>query len=240
MHSALFLGPIFVAILSAIIFEESFNGMDVLYTITSIIGVLFVTKPGLIFTYNNNYYTFLTISSTNHFITQFGICSALLGALTSAMSFITVRKIGKGVHFLVHSVYFGAVSSLISPIGFFIFQESPLSSSDINWATLQNLILLGLFAFAGQCSLNQGLKMAPTGLGIIIRGGDLFFAFILGIILFNEYPDGNTLFGSALILIATTTMDLHKLKNRAILLATNHAKKRSSRDRLRSTSGSTS
>lgn len=84
------------------------------------------------------------------------------------------------------------------------------------------------------------LKMAPTGLGIIIRGSDIFFALIFGIVLFNEYPDGNTLFGSVLILIMVTTMDLHKLKNRAILLATNHAKKRGSKERLRSISGSSS
>ncbi|CAO3608053.1 unnamed protein product [Cunninghamella blakesleeana] len=155
-----FLGPIFVTILSAIVFEENFNNTEVLYTILSIVGILFVTKPGLIFTYNDNNNTIsllnYTISSTNHFITQFGIGSALLGALTSAMSFITVRKIGKGVHFLVHSVYFGAVSSLISPLCFFLFQESLLPSSDINWDIMQNLVFLGLFAFIGQCSLNQG------------------------------------------------------------------------------------
>lgn len=141
--------------------------MEVLYTILSIIGILFVTKPGLIFTYKNegditnntntiSLFLNYTITSTNHFITQFGIGSALLGALTSAMSFITVRKIGKGVHFLIHSVYFGAVSSLISPICFFLFQESPLPSSDINWDIMQNLVFLGLFAFIGQCALNQG------------------------------------------------------------------------------------
>lgn len=77
------------------------------------------------------------------------------------------------------------------------------------------------------------LKRAPPGLGIIIGGSDIVLAWLAGMILFHEYADGRTLFGSTIILFMTTALGLHKWKRRTLqMAATKAARKRQSRDRL--------
>lgn len=79
----------------------------------------------------------------------------------------------------------------------------------------------------------KSLKRAPPGLGIVISGSDILLAWVIGMLLFHEYADGRTLFGSLIILGMTTALGLRKLKNRTMQLAANKAaRKRQSRDRL--------
>ncbi|CAO3599603.1 unnamed protein product [Absidia cylindrospora] len=221
------LGPIFTAVIASIVLDERFTSFDALCSISCLFGVVFVTKPGLFFVYNSVFPHLL-----NNSITQFGIECVCAGAIMSAVSNVLVRKIGKDTHFLVHSVYFGAISSLISLPGWLLFQNMHFPSSG-DWTPVLYLLLVGIFAFSGQCLLHQGLKRAPPGLGIIISGSDILFAWIVGMLLFHEYSDGRTLFGSFVILGMTTALGLRKLKNRTILLAANKAaRKRLSRERL--------
>ncbi|KAI8081312.1 uncharacterized protein BX664DRAFT_340102 [Halteromyces radiatus] len=214
------LGPVFTSIIASIALDERFTSLDTLCSISCLVGVVFVTKPGLFFTFN------LVPEKTSHF----GIECALLGAIMSAMSYITVRKVGKNIHFLVHSVYFGAISTFISPPGLFLFQKLYLPS---DWIPVAYLLLVGVFAFIGQCLLNKGLKLAPTGIGIFTCGSDILFAWMAGSFFFQEYSDSHTIFGSFIIMTMTTLLGLQKLKHRTNRVVTNQAaRKRQSRERL--------
>ncbi|KAI8342836.1 hypothetical protein BC941DRAFT_413971 [Chlamydoabsidia padenii] len=219
------LGPVFTAVIGSIVLDERFTSYDAMCAISCLFGVFLVTKPGILFVYTRHP---MIVSSSS----QLGIECVCAGAIMSAFSNVLVRKIGKETHFLVHSVYFGAMSCLISPPGLLVFQKILLPTNG-DWMIPLVLILVGVFAFVGQCLLNQGLKKAPPALGIIISGSDIVFTWLAGMLVFHEYADGQTLFGSMIILVMTTTLGLHKLKRRTIRSAANKAaRKRQSRERL--------
>lgn len=137
--------------IASIVLDERFTSFDALCSISCLFGVVFVTKPGLFFVYDSVIPHLLGNSST----TQFGIECVSAGAIMSAVSNVLVRKIGKDTHFLVHSVYFGTISALISPPGWLLFQNLHLPSNGDLTTTLY-LLSVGIFAFAGQCLLHQG------------------------------------------------------------------------------------
>ena len=52
--------------------------------------------------------------------------------------------------------------------------------------------------------------MAPAGKGTIMRNADVVFAFILGMIVLDEYPDPWKVAGALLIVGATTALGVNK------------------------------
>lgn len=115
------------------------------------IGVVLVSKPQFLFGGET------PIQDDEDDMTEwkrlFAILCALLGAMMSAIAYVTVRKIGRGAHFMVHVVYFGLVSIVVSPIGMFLFQTPVVPQGSYEYTML---LLVGLTAFIGQCFLNQG------------------------------------------------------------------------------------
>jgi drug/metabolite transporter (DMT)-like permease len=136
-------------VIGSIVLDERFSSFDALCAISCLFGVIFVTKPGLLFVYGPR------MMVDGDAAVQLGVECVCAGAIMAAVSNVLVRKIGKDTHFLVHSVYFGALSSLISPPGLLLFQKI-LLPSDGDWMASLTLLLVGVFAFVGQCLLNQG------------------------------------------------------------------------------------
>ncbi|KAG1146709.1 hypothetical protein G6F37_000288 [Rhizopus arrhizus] len=154
-----FLGPAFTAILAAIVLGEAFTLFDGICSVICLIGVILVSKPQFLFgqTDESN-----NTQATSDWIRLFAIFCALLGAFMSAVAYVIVRKVGRGVHFMVHVVSFGSISTVGSLIGMFAFQEPIMPRSGYE---ISMLLLVGVSAFIGQCFLNQGLQMAPAGPG---------------------------------------------------------------------------
>lgn len=145
-----FLGPAFTAILAAIVLGEAFTLFDGICSVICLIGVILVSKPQFLFgqTDESN-----NTQATNDWIRLLAIFCALLGAFMSAVAYVIVRKVGRGVHFMVHVVSFGSISTVGSLIGMFAFQEPIMPRSGYE---ISMLLLVGISAFIGQCFLNQG------------------------------------------------------------------------------------
>lgn len=141
------MGPAFTAILAAIVLGEPFTLFDGICAVACLIGVGLISKPQFLFGGESNE------GDASDWKRILAIFCALLGAVMSAVAYVTVRKIGRGAHYLVHVVYFGLVSMVVAPIGMFLFQTPVVPHG---WNDYSMLILVGLFAFVGQCFLNQG------------------------------------------------------------------------------------
>ncbi|KAG0175469.1 hypothetical protein DFQ28_000773 [Apophysomyces sp. BC1034] len=196
-----FLGPTFTAILAAAILGEAFTLFDGVCSILCMAGVVLVSKPQFLFGDGGHG------GPSNGLQRLIAIAAALVGAMMSAVAYVTVRKIGKGAHFMVHVVYFGLMSTLISFFGMFAFQEVVKPSG---WHDYFILLLVGLCAYIGQCLLNLGLQLAPAGPGTLMRMNDVVFAFLFGIFILHEYPDSFSILGACLIVGMTTALGLHK------------------------------
>ncbi|KAI9032537.1 hypothetical protein CLU79DRAFT_859209 [Phycomyces nitens] len=198
-----FLGPTFTAIFASIALGESFSFFDGVCASLCMFGVVLVSKPPFLFGPQEG----AVVDETSDLGRLFAIFCALLGAIMSAISYVTVRKVGKGAHFMVHVVYFGAIASILSPVGLFLLQEyTPLESlSDYGI-----MLVIGLSAFVGQCLLNQGLQLAPAGPATLMRMNDVAFAFLIDIFIFHQFPDIFSVLGASIIVCMTTALGLHK------------------------------
>jgi drug/metabolite transporter (DMT)-like permease len=145
-----FLGPAFTAILASLVLGEAFTLFDGICSVACMIGVVLVSKPQFLFGGETPAHDEEAI---NEWKRLFAILCALVGAMMSAVAYVTVRKIGRGAHFMVHVVYFGLVSIVVSPIGMVLLQTPVMPHGSYEYGIL---VLVGLSAFIGQCFLNQG------------------------------------------------------------------------------------
>jgi drug/metabolite transporter (DMT)-like permease len=110
-------------------------------------GVVLVSKPEFLFGSGD-----IVGDDDASWTRIIAILCSLLGAVMSAFAYCTVRKIGRGASYMVHVVYFGGISCVISAIGMY-FQGAIMPSGAKEYTTL---LLVGITAFIGQCLLNQG------------------------------------------------------------------------------------
>ncbi|KAI8579063.1 hypothetical protein K450DRAFT_243681 [Umbelopsis ramanniana AG] len=144
-----FLGPIFTAILASVALGERFTLFDGICATLTFGGVVLVSRPEFLFGSEGG----SSQPEDNESQRIFAIICAVMGAMLSAVAYVTVRKVGKGAHFMVHVVYFGAISTVLSPLGIFGLQKFVIPET---WKDYLILLLVGIFAFLGQCLLNQG------------------------------------------------------------------------------------
>ncbi|KAI9322122.1 hypothetical protein BX666DRAFT_576303 [Dichotomocladium elegans] len=199
-----FLGPTFTAILAAVVLKESFTVIDGLCAALCMVGAVLVSKPTFVFGGGS-------VPEADHgdaLKRVVATLAAVLGATMSAVAYVTVRKVGKGAHFMVHIVYFGVISSVLSPPALALFQGGFIMPK--GWNEWSMLLMTGITASVGQCLLNLGLQLAPAGPGTLMRMNDVVFAFLFGIFILHEYPDIYSITGAVLIVSMTTALGMHK------------------------------
>ena len=144
-----FLNPTFTAILAALFLGEPFGWFEGICSALSMIGATLVSKPEFLFGGGDDDLPKDSTAAGR----MFAVFCALIGAIMAALAYVTVRKIGKGAHFLVHTVYFGLISSLLAVPALFFFQEFVWPQG---WYEYFMLFMTGVTAFVGQCLLNKG------------------------------------------------------------------------------------
>ncbi|KAJ3062409.1 hypothetical protein HK102_008773, partial [Quaeritorhiza haematococci] len=130
------------------------------------------------------------------------IAAALLGAVLAAFAYILVRKVGKRAHYLVHVTWFGLISTILSGFVTYTF-EKPVPVLEWTGKQWMYLVGMGLSAFMAQACLNAGLQLANAGPATLMRNLDIVFAFVYGILIFDETPHPLSIIGATLILGAT-------------------------------------
>jgi drug/metabolite transporter (DMT)-like permease len=195
----------FTSIFAAIFLGESFGGLDFIAAFLCLVGVTLCSKPS--FLIESGIPTLLEVVSGSTWSRAAGSGAALTGAVLSALAYVTVRKLGRSVHFLLHVTYFGMASSIFSLT--MAYSQNQLVPVRFDKGGLV-LVFIGLSACVGQCLLNSGLQLAPAGPGTLMRNLDVAFAFFYGITIFNEIPDFYSISGAILIVGCAVIMGLRK------------------------------
>ncbi|KAG0195992.1 hypothetical protein BGX28_000261, partial [Mortierella sp. GBA30] len=128
-----FLGPVFTAILGRIVLKEPFTPLDALASTVSMVGVILVAKPSVLFPSpsssspisdgqenggRDQLSAVMMIlqrreGEDDHNRRLLGTLAGVCGAMCTAVAYVLVRKIGKqGAHSMQHVTYFGTVSCL--------------------------------------------------------------------------------------------------------------------------------
>ena len=190
--------PTFTVICAYIILKELILSRIVYSIIIGWIGIVFVSQPE--FTSNNNIQE-----------TILAIVIAILGALTTSLAYICVRKLSSKEHPLVIIYYFPLVSIPLS-IPFIINNFVLPTGTDWFW-----IIGIGIFTQIGQLCITEGLRLLPAGLATSLNYSQVIFASIWGVLIFKETMTSSIYLGGFCVLISTIiSMSASKISLRKI------------------------
>ena len=185
--------PIFISIFAGILLTENISKNLIIASITGWLGILIILNP-------------YQLSSLNIELDKFTVSIAFLGSISTALAYITVKKLSSTEDIFIIIKYFPLISVItLSPIVFF------------NWVTpnineLIWIIGIGMFTQAGQTFLTIGLKKLPTSEAARINYLQVLFGSLWGILFFNELININFIFGAVLVLLGTIISTSKKLK----------------------------
>ena len=187
--------PIFISIFAGILINEKITKNLIIASLTGWLGILIILNPS-------------QLSSLNIELNNLTIGIAFLGAISTSLAYIAVKKLSSTEDVFVIIKYFPLISVItLSPIVL------------INWVTpnindLIWIIGIGLFTQAGQTFLTLGIKKLQTSEAATINYLQVFFGSLWGILFFNELININFIMGSLLVLLGTiisTTKILKKV-----------------------------
>lgn len=136
---------------------------------------------------------------------------ALLGVLGLAVSYITLRAIGKRAHPLHSLVAFSILCVIMGCVGIFV-EGMPVILPD----RLDALLLLGaigLFGLVAQTLLVMGLQLETAGRGALTLYLQIIFATILERLFLNYTPSILSILGIVIILTSAIYIALTKPKS---------------------------
>ena len=185
--------PIFISIFAGILINEKITKKLIIASITGWLGILIILNP-------------YQLSSLNIELDKFTVLIAFLGAISTALAYITVKKLSSTEDIFIIIKYFPLISVItLSPVVFFNWVTPNIN--DLIW-----IIGIGMFTQAGQTFLTIGLKKLPTSEAARINYLQVLFGSLWGILFFNELININFIFGAVLVLLGTIISTSKKLK----------------------------
>ncbi len=174
--------PIFISIFAVFLIKERININLILALVIGWLGILIILNP---------------YQTTQYEIDKFTIFIAFVGAITTSLAYIIVKKLSKQENIFIIIKYFPLISVLtLFPIVY------------TNWITPQIkdliwIIGIGIFTQAGQTFLTLGLKNLPASQASSINYLQVIFGSIWGIYIFGENITLNFVIGSIFVLLGT-------------------------------------
>ena len=176
--------PIFISMFAGIFIKEKITRNLVLALIIGWIGILVILNP-------------TQLTNINVEIENVSILISFLGAICTALAYVTVKKLSFSEDVYVIIQYFPLVSLItLLPI-VLINWVTP------NWNQLFWIIGIGLFTQLGQTFLTIGLKNMPASEASSINYLQVLFGSTWGVVFFNEIININFLLGALLVLLGT-------------------------------------
>ena len=174
--------PIFISIFAALLFKEKIN--------FKLIGALFLGWFGILIILN-------PYQSKLYEIDNFSIFIAFVGALTTSLAYIAVKKLSSREDIFIIIKYFPLIS-VITLLPIVCLNWITPQVNDLIW-----IIGIGIFTQAGQTFLTLGLKNLPASQASSINYLQVLFGSIWGIYIFGENITLNFVIGSLFVLLGT-------------------------------------
>ena len=176
--------PIFISIFAGILINEKITKNIIIASVIGWLGILIILNPS-------------QLSNLNIELEKLTIFIAFLGAVSTSLAYITVKKLSLTEDIYIIIKYFPLIS-LITLSPFVILNWVTPNIIDMIW-----IIGIGLFTQAGQTFLTIGIKKLPTSEAATINYLQVVFGSLWGILFFNEIININFIIGSFLVLLGT-------------------------------------
>lgn len=172
--------PIFTALIAGVLLKERIGRVEILGALGCLVGVTLIARPSFIFGQNA--------------LDMLAVGAALLGAVVSAFAYTSVRALSGRAHSMVVVFYFPLVATPLA---------IPTAWPVLQWPTpLEWLFLLGVGVMTqiAQIYMTKGLHLEKAGRAMSVTYTQIVFAFVWGLIFFNEVPSILSILGAIIIL----------------------------------------
>lgn len=176
-----FTNPILAAIIAAFWLGEALSPRALIAALLSMIGVVLIAQPAFLFG---------GAHPPGHALAYL---AAMLGAIGSACVYVIVRKLRNSDHELVVVFYFPLIGTPLSLPG---VVEHALWPTPLEWLLLLGI---GICVQVAQVNMTKGLHLEAASRATSVSYVQIVLAFIWGMLLFNEYPNGYGIAGALLI-----------------------------------------
>ena len=183
-----FCNPMLTAVLAAIVLKEKLSAMDVVGTISSLLGVVLVAQP-----------TFLFDSASS--LDPVAVTAGVVGALFSALAYVIIRRLGKTEHHLTIVFYFPLIAGPLSvPL---LAAEGLVMPRGWEWLLLLGI---GVAAQLGQIFMTQGFKLETAGRASAVTYLQIVLAYAWGVLFFGEFPNMLSVVGAVLVVMSVLSV----------------------------------
>ena len=181
--------PVITALLGVTMLKESYDFAQIIITAMSVVGVLFIVKPGGLFGGSE-----VAVDATNetHFI---GNLSILFSMLCFAFGTILARRIAVyKINSQVTNLYAGTILSLVAGPGMLIFGLKSLDSYEI-----RNVAMICTVSFGANYFTLRAINYGDAGKISLMAYSQIPFGCLFDIVYFNTVLDAFSSVGVFLI-----------------------------------------
>ncbi|KAI4454626.1 acyl-malonyl condensing enzyme-related [Holotrichia oblita] len=193
--------PVFTGIFARMFLKEPCGLFNVFSIILTLIGVVLITRPPLLFSE-----TVYSLGNSTERTEIWGAVAAFSATLFGANAYVLLRAL-KGIHFSVIMTNFGAFALVMCILVTWLIGALCLPQCGFDRFVI---VALALFSFGGQILLTLSLQLEQAGPVAIARSSDIVFAFIWQVLFFNEIPNRYSIGGAILVMSSVVLTGLRK------------------------------
>lgn len=193
----MYTSPIFVTILSRILFKEKFTSLKIICLITTFTGCIMCSYDGSVG----------NISLTTFLI---GLSSGIAYASYSIFSRLAINKGYTTNNIILYSFIFGAIISTFT----IDFNHLFNTISVVKFSSLNALWLAFVSTVLPYMLYTFGLKNTDTSKASIIACMEIVFASLVGIVLFEEVPTLLAISGLIVVIVSVIVLNLKITKTK--------------------------
>ncbi len=186
-----YMSPVLTALLAALILREGLTARLALSLAVSVVGVLLISRPAVIFGVPSQ-------------LDRVAVLISIGGAVCAAFAYVVVRRLRDSDDPLVIVFYFPVVA---------VPMTIPAVWNVFVWPTpLEWLLLLGVGVTTqiAQVYMTRGLALVKAGRATSIGYIQVVFAAFFGAVFFGEIPGLLTICGSGLIVVGTLALSMQR------------------------------
>eukprot|EP00930_Biecheleria_cincta_P055761 TRINITY_DN42041_c0_g1_i1.p1 TRINITY_DN42041_c0_g1~~TRINITY_DN42041_c0_g1_i1.p1 ORF type:complete len:386 (+),score=58.02 TRINITY_DN42041_c0_g1_i1:46-1203(+) len=203
-NALIFTAPVFTALLSCVLLHEPFAMLEALAVLTSVAGVLLVSRPPFLFGSDAAEHDSFRTATSMARAPVVAMC--LVGACLNGSIFIIVRHIGKEAHWMSLVFSFSLNGCVLSSLALAAGIEKAKwpEFSGVGVGQYAQLLVIAALAILGQSLFNFGMQREKAAMASITRQLDVPFCFLWQVVVFQEPAVWLSVTGAILVLSSTT------------------------------------
>jgi len=179
-------GPVFTGLLAICFLKEKYDKTLVLTTIFSFIGVILISKPAIIFGEND--------AAKDFPFRTLGIIATLIGSLITAVTQITIKKLGAVSSANTTAYYFGFGLATGGPLIQLFKGMNNYYMEDFIW-----LFFLGISRYISHIFLNKGFALASANKVSLMAYSQVPLAYVIDIFFLGVALEFYSVLGSIFV-----------------------------------------